>query len=350
MKLGAHRFFIISLLFLVGNVAFSQTPETEPNDSPTDAGTITLPGLGGGVTVEFGGIVAETSTPNDTVDYWNVPDSAAWSLDTSFSGNLRLESVFLFPGFSDYRIELRRYIGATRATAVLDTSIIIPRVVGSTVFNINRRHFFSLVIKNVSGGQGFYAMRFSMTQGAPNGSGSLALPVEWLSFDAALVDQNVHLSWSTAAEENNRGFYVERSQDAELWEELAFVEGAGTTEEIRDYSFIDRTPSIGYNYYRIRQEDFNGDTDYSDIRETILDPGVFADALKVFPNPTTDILNISPFIGTYAIMDLQGRVLQRAQLNGTWTEIPVSDFAQGTYLLELRAVNQASQVLRFIKQ
>ena len=349
MKLGALRISIIAFLFLIGSTAFSQGEKLGDNDSPTADSTVMMTGLFNG-TNEINGTVGFGLSTIDTVDFFNIPDSAAWNLDTSFLGNLLLGDIDVFPSFPDYRIELRQYIGATRSTAILDTTIIIPTFQGASVVNIDRRNFYSIAITNVSGGAGIYGLDFLIVQGAPNGSGSLALPVEWLNFEATLVDQNVHLLWSTASEENNRGFYVERSADADTWEELGFVEGGGTTEEIRDYSFIDKAPSIGYNYYRIRQVDFNGDIDYSVIRETILDPGVFSDALKVFPNPTTDVLNISPFIGTYTLMDLQGRVLKKEQLNGTWTKIPVTAYPQGTYLLKLQAPNQDSQVLRFIKR
>ncbi len=346
MKLGVKEILSVAFLFLLGHMAFSQN-EIEPNDSPSTAQTVSIFGPSA---TDFNGNVI-FSVPTDTVDYWNIPDSASWTIDTSFLGDLRLVGIDSFGiGSYDYRIELRQYIGATRASAVLDTTIIIPKSIGATVQNINRRNYHSIVIKNLSGTAGIYSLDFIMVQGAANGSGSLGLPVEWLNFEATLKDQQIHLYWQTATEENNRGFYVERSSDALHWEELGFIEGAGTTEEFRDYSFIDPSPSIGYNYYRIRQEDFNGDTDYSDIREVVLDPGTLVKNFRVYPNPTTEFIRVSPIIGQYRILDLQGRVLQHSHLNGSTTKLSLSSFSRGTYIFELLLPDQPSQIHRIVKQ
>ena len=48
--------------------------------------------------------------------------------------------------------------------------------------------------------------------------GTNPLPVEWLSFNAAKVDENSNLiKWSTASEKNNTGFEIERSFDGKIY-------------------------------------------------------------------------------------------------------------------------------------
>ncbi|MEM9723208.1 MAG: T9SS type A sorting domain-containing protein, partial [Bacteroidota bacterium] len=195
---------------------------------------------------------------------------------------------------------------------------------------------------------GIYSARFSLTAGAGAGSGSIGLPVEWRSFETSIEGQSVLLTWSTSLELNNQGFYVERSTDAETWESIGFVEGAGNSQEVQEYSFVDDFPNIGYNYYRLQQVDFNGDNDYSVIREIVLDPGTFTDALNVFPNPVQDILNITPIIGILHIRDLSGRVVYESTLNGARTEISMGAYPSGIYLIEIQPYNQSRKVFRVV--
>jgi len=66
-------------------------------------------------------------------------------------------------------------------------------------------------------------------------------PVELTSFTAIAKDRNVTLKWSTAVELNNAGFEVERKtiRDGSKWMKIGFVEGNGTTNEPKNYTFTD---------------------------------------------------------------------------------------------------------------
>ncbi len=130
---------------------------------------------------------------------------------------------------------------------------------------------------------GIYTQRFTL---------SGFVPVELLSFEAtALENQTALLEWSTLSERNNEGFYVERakSSTSSEWKTLGFVDGGGDSDELLRYEFVDQSPHIGVNYYRLKQVDYDGLYDYSDIRSVS-----FSRAGKVFlsPNPASEMLNI----------------------------------------------------------
>ncbi|MCF8297339.1 MAG: T9SS type A sorting domain-containing protein [Saprospiraceae bacterium] len=91
------------------------------------------------------------------------------------------------------------------------------------------------------------------------------LPIQLISFNANKNNQNIELFWSTASEINNEFFTIERSNDAENFEIVKTVEGAGNSNEIINYSEIDESPLNGISYYRLKQTDFNGDFTYSEI-------------------------------------------------------------------------------------
>jgi hypothetical protein len=70
------------------------------------------------------------------------------------------------------------------------------------------------------------------------------LPVELAAFAARADEGRVVLSWETTSETENAGFVVERLTDGVSpapaeWSEIAFVEGAGTTDEPQRYEWVD---------------------------------------------------------------------------------------------------------------
>ena len=93
------------------------------------------------------------------------------------------------------------------------------------------------------------------------------IPVELTSFNAAVSGNEIILSWSTASELNNLGFEVQRSNDETEFAAVGFVDGHGTTTEQYTYSYVDRNLSNGTIYYRLKQLDFNGSYEYSNIIE-----------------------------------------------------------------------------------
>jgi hypothetical protein len=94
------------------------------------------------------------------------------------------------------------------------------------------------------------------------------VPVELVSFKAEVVQNSIQLNWQTATETNNMGFDIERSMDGTNYEVIGFIKGKGTCTENTDYSYIDQSlPSFGTVYYRLKQFDFDGTTEYSHVIE-----------------------------------------------------------------------------------
>jgi hypothetical protein len=114
--------------------------------------------------------------------------------------------------------------------------------------------------------------------------GSDPIPVELTSFTATAQFGEVVLSWITATETNNSGFEVQRSNGSEF-EAIAFVDGHGTTTETQAYSYSDRNVNVGSYSYRLKQIDFDGTYEYSNVIEAnVPAPAVFA-LDQNYPNP-----------------------------------------------------------------
>ena len=165
------------------------------------------------------------------------------------------------------------------------------------------------------------------------GSEVIQLPVELLAFNAIANEQNVLLQWQTASEENNSGFEVQRSKDAQNWEVLDFVKGYGTTIEIQNYKWLDKTPLSGTSYYQLKQIDTDGTYEYSEV--IVVDMKLKQNDLEVSPNPTTDFLSYQVAnmddVRSVQLFDVYGKLLKVAtQIDGT---LSLADVNAGMYLL-----------------
>ena len=111
------------------------------------------------------------------------------------------------------------------------------------------------------------------------------LPVELSSFTATSNGNEVTLNWSTATEVNNQGFEIQRSVEGKEFFTIGFVNGHGTTTEQQNYSYSDRNLDNGKYYYRLKQVNFDGSYEYSDVVE--VDFRAFNSYLleQNYPNP-----------------------------------------------------------------
>jgi hypothetical protein len=113
---------------------------------------------------------------------------------------------------------------------------------------------------------------------------SLLIPVELTNFTAVADNGNVLLKWTTATELNNSGFEIERSINDEGFEKIAFVAGFGTTTEPKTYSYIDESV-YGLIKYRLKQNDFDGSFEYSNVVEVNSELPLTFKLLQNYPNP-----------------------------------------------------------------
>ena len=179
-------------------------------------------------------------------------------------------------------------------------------------------------------------------------SSSSALPITLLSFDAKRQDdQYVLLQWSTAQEINNKGFEIEMSEDNLNFETVAFVDGAGNTNVVKDYEL--RVKYDNAAYYRLKQIDFNGEFTYSDIR--FVEAGDGLRSLSIIPNPSFEghvrldlgvkIPDSELFM--YQLVDMQGKILISAQDTFPGINKALKDYLKncpkGVYLIQLNSAS-----------
>ncbi len=172
------------------------------------------------------------------------------------------------------------------------------------------------------------------------------IPVELTSFGAAVSGNDVILTWNTATETNNSGFQVERKLN-DTWNRIGFVEGKGTTTNPSSYTYTDKPNSNGTVYYRLKQIDFDGSFEYSNIVEVnIAQPNVYS-LDQNYPNPFNPTTTIKYSIAedtqvSLKIYDILGneitKLVNEYQQAGTHSfEFDASSLSSGVYFYELSA-------------
>ncbi|MCB0589624.1 MAG: matrixin family metalloprotease [Phaeodactylibacter sp.] len=181
----------------------------------------------------------------------------------------------------------------------------------------------------------------------PMSAVSSALPVELLSFEGHKQGNAVALSWQTATEANNDFFTLERSADGKAFETIARVPGAGNSTLLQHYSYTDKAPLPGNNYYRLSQTDFDGRQSYEGIvfiRFNAAGPG----RLSVVNPVEEGILAVAyeadgPGIVSLRIFSFSGRPAlhweRQVEAGRNLWKLPVGSLAPGIYGLQLQQGN-----------
>ena len=171
---------------------------------------------------------------------------------------------------------------------------------------------------------------------------AVPLPVELLNFSAKPVDKHVELKWQTASEINNDYFIIERSQDGLQWEKLKRIDGAGNSSTTLTYSARDERPYKGMSYYRLKQTDFNGQFEYSDIK-SVNTNGFNSESVIIHPNPTNGVISISGTKSELAeikIFNTFGqdisKVVNIVHTNETSATVNLSNLSQGMYYVKTK--------------
>lgn len=127
----------------------------------------------------------------------------------------------------------------------------------------------------VSGDEGSTLVYGSICQGGVAFNGDvITLPIELISFSAAVKDLYVEMNWTTASEINNDFFTIERSPDMVSWEVIGFMQGAGHSNNMLSYTFTDMMPKQGLAYYKLKQTDYDGKSEYFSPLTVMYLPGM----------------------------------------------------------------------------
>jgi hypothetical protein len=186
-----------------------------------------------------------------------------------------------------------------------------------------------------------------------------ALPITLIAFDAHTMPENsVEIAWATAQEINNSFYTIERSQNGTSFETVGFKEGAGNSNAIIDYTFTDQQPLNGISYYRLKQTDFNGQFEYSEVSRVYVDLNEKV-GHKVIPNPVNrgEVFKVN-----YPVSEIQDVNVLVASINGGssmnyvvaikpedgYIEVSTAKLSKGLYFIRIVKKQLKQVTLKFI--
>lgn len=175
---------------------------------------------------------------------------------------------------------------------------------------------------------------------------SSPLPVELTDFNVELIEEGVELTWTTATEINNDYFTVEKSTDAVNFEMIDEVPGAGNSQAILNYSYIDDNVFNGVSYYRIKQTDFNGEFEYFPaLSLNNQSNGGTLSIEKAKPNPfssqfTLEIKSENKGMADFMLMNMKGEKVDASQIelnegHTSFTYTNGDKLSSGTYIINI---------------
>lgn len=167
------------------------------------------------------------------------------------------------------------------------------------------------------------------------------LPISLLSFHATAQKNNTaNLNWITASELNNDFFEIEHSTDGANWVVINEQRGAGNSNELIHYNFVDENAKQGINYYRLKQTDFDGQFTYSKVRSVQLNDLSTSGSFIIYPNPANDLITIQANpqeLAQVTIYNTFGQLILRNQPNESGANemtIDVSILPAGIYFVK----------------
>jgi predicted esterase len=180
-------------------------------------------------------------------------------------------------------------------------------------------------------------------------STNAVLPVVLKDYLVRFNDGNVEVSWVTTDEKDNASFTIERAGEDQHFVSIGTIPGLGTHAGEHPYSFVDKNPLSGINYYRLVQTDIDGKQSYFDIKKILNKPGG-GPAIVVSPNPFVN--DISAFISLdrsqkimITVTDMAGKVLKRSNAvfgpGNTEIKVNATDLPSGMYFFRIHGENMS---------
>ncbi|MBK7630430.1 MAG: hypothetical protein IPJ23_06995 [Ignavibacteriales bacterium] len=185
------------------------------------------------------------------------------------------------------------------------------------------------------------------------------IPVELISFTGNQEDKKIVLNWKTATETNNSHFEVERKFKNQEWEKIDIVAGAGTITEYRNYYYEDDFTFLPYNgtvLYRLKQVDYNGDFEYSNV--IAVEAEFIPTEISIsqnYPNPFNPVTTVKYWlnveanvrIGIYNSLGQSiGEIVNEMQSAGNYSvKWDGTDYASGIYFYSFEVIDQNKSMI-----
>ncbi|NND07800.1 MAG: T9SS type A sorting domain-containing protein [Saprospiraceae bacterium] len=174
----------------------------------------------------------------------------------------------------------------------------------------------------------------------------LGLPIELARFEGYSMESEVQLEWTTLSEAGSEHFIIQRSNDAISWMGVGTVPAQGFSAEAIDYMHIDRQPSIGNNFYRLKMMDLDGSFEYSSVVNI---PFRSSGEISVYPNISQNRITVdfgAQQPARFHIIDTYGKVWRTIVSEDIRAEVDISSLNAGMYFLHFEDQAKALPIVK----
>ena len=175
------------------------------------------------------------------------------------------------------------------------------------------------------------------------------LPLTLVNFNGFKTLDGVSLKWSTEMEVNTSGFVIQHSNDGLEWKDLGFV-NAKNRLAVTEYDYLDRFPTTGVNFYRIKIVDKDGAFKHTKVIEIIY---TNENSISVYPNPVSvkTLITGIPDNSSIQLTDAGGKILKiYNNYKGAILAVDMSRYTTGLYIITIKNNNGLNVSKKIMKQ
>ena len=165
---------------------------------------------------------------------------------------------------------------------------------------------------------------------------------EFTNFNAFQADRAVDLEWVTNTTYKDDAYVLEKSTNGVDFEALTTIQNEAFSADPTYFKSEDPAPSLGDNFYRLKQIFEDGTAQYSDIKSIHF--GIDLSSIEVFPNPAEGelFINLQTFAGkkgNLSISNQFGQILEEVNLDDVPSDIlrlDVAAYNNGLYFMTIK--------------
>lgn len=292
----------------------------------------------------------------DGIKKMRMYSSDDWNVKVNFTINGQpLGSVFSASGNPTISVSVSDDDGESTSKIALCYGIPGSGVLSTTLTSVTNTPTLNY-IHNIANGASYY---YYLQVRQPDGNrvytspiwftrNDIVLPIELLSFGAVQQEDAIALNWQTASETNNHYFTIESSLNGIDFKKITTLDGAGNSTTLQRYQYTDSVTCHNLNngliYYRLKQTDYNQNSNYSQIVSVNYQLKNHISNVQVFPVPATNAatlklqsksdmyvnLNLTDMMGQ-TLLEIREKVFKGENAIG----LQLPPLANGTYVLKI---------------
>ncbi|MEZ7942152.1 MAG: T9SS type A sorting domain-containing protein [Flavobacteriales bacterium] len=155
-----------------------------------------------------------------------------------------------------------------------------------------------------------------------------------LGLSYQVINRSIEVSWEKGNDLNSHYFELEKLDNENIWHGIQYLRP--NVDQVTFHT-IDRNPSEGVNYFRIKMKSREGETGYSETLEVYFEPLSFD--ILVYPNPANAwlVINADKPYSEYSVslMDRYGNTVVSGYTKESSCVLETAQVMEGMYFIKV---------------